>query len=115
MQINLKLIDTTDAQHQEPSINVRTNTNAGTSKHSDPVVMGNHTVPEGIKEISTNYIDSGESYDRKTTLVDIYFSSKIAKTLQLDPEPKSMKECLKRLDWPKWKEAIEAELRSLNK
>jgi hypothetical protein len=26
-----------------------------------------------------------------------------------------MKECLKRSDWPKWKEAIEAELRSLNK
>ena len=26
-----------------------------------------------------------------------------------------MKECLKRSDWPKWKEAIEAELLSLNK
>jgi hypothetical protein len=41
--------------------------------------------PKEVNEISTNYIDSGESYNRKTTLVDTYFSSKIAKTLQLDP------------------------------
>ena len=29
------------------------------------------------------------------------------------PEPKSLIECRKRLDWDKWKAAIEAELRSL--
>jgi hypothetical protein len=104
-----------DVQHQEPSINVCRNSNAGTSKQPDSVFMGNHTEPEEVNEISTNYINSGESYNTKTTLVDTYFSSKIAKTLQLDPEPKSMKECLKRSDWPQWKEAIEAEQCSLNK
>ena len=33
----------------------------------------------------------------------------------LDPEPKSILECQKRSDWIKWKEAIQAELDSLNK
>jgi hypothetical protein len=103
-----------DVQHQAPSINVHTNSNARTSKQLGSVVMGNHTVPEEINEISTNYIDSAESYNRKTALVDTYFSSKIAKTLQLDPEPKSMEVCLKHSDCPKWKDT-EAELRSLNK
>ena len=76
--------------------------------------MGNHIESEGIKEISINYIESGESYNKETTIVDIYFASEIAETLQLDPEPKTVRECLKRPDWPKWKEAIEAELHSLN-
>ena len=104
-----------DAQHLEPSINAHTNIIAGTSEHHDSIVVGNHIESEGIKEISINYIESGESYNRETTIVDIYFASEIAETLQLDPEPKTVRECLKRPDWPKWKEAIEAELRSLNK
>ena len=77
--------------------------------------MGNHIESEGIKEISINYIESGESYNRETTIVDIYFASEIAEILQLDPEPKTVRDCLKRPDWPKWKEAIEAELHLLNK
>ena len=32
-----------------------------------------------------------------------------------DHEPKSVKECRLRNDWPKWKEAIESELKSLEK
>jgi hypothetical protein len=32
---------------------------------------------------------------------------------QPDPEPKTMAECIKHSDWIKWKEAIDAELRSL--
>jgi hypothetical protein len=60
-------------------------------------------------------VESGESYHRKTTVVDIYFASKIADSLDPDLEPKSMIECRKRLDWDKWKAAIEAELRSLCK
>jgi len=32
-----------------------------------------------------------------------------------DHEPKSIKECRQRNDWPKWKGAIEAELNSLEK
>ena len=32
-----------------------------------------------------------------------------------DHEPRSIYECKNRNDWPKWKEAIEAELKSLKK
>ena len=79
--------------HLDSSTSAHTNTNAGTSERLDSIVMGNHEEPKGTNEISTNYIDSGESFNRKTTVVDIYFSSKIANTLQKDPEPKSMVEC----------------------
>jgi hypothetical protein len=58
-----------------------------------PVVLGNHDeLVEMNDEISTNYVDSGELYNRKMTIVDIYFASKIA-SIDLDPEPKSMAEC----------------------
>jgi hypothetical protein len=76
--------------------------------------MGNHDEWENDhEEITTNYVESGESYHRKTTVVDIYFASKIADSMDPDPEPKSMIECQKRSDWDKWKAAIEVELRSL--
>jgi hypothetical protein len=45
------------------------------------------------EEITTNYVESGQSCHRKTTIVDIYFASKIADSLDLDPKPKSMIEC----------------------
>ncbi|RVW38117.1 hypothetical protein CK203_091303 [Vitis vinifera] len=32
-----------------------------------------------------------------------------------DPEPRNVEECRHRNDWPKWKEAIQAELNSLTK
>ena len=54
-------------------------------------------------------------YDRQKINVDIYFAEQIAQIIDLEPEPKSMKECKKRSDWPKWKEAICAELNSLKK
>jgi hypothetical protein len=67
------------------------------------------------EEIATNCVESGESYHRKTTVVNIYFASKNADSLDPDPELKSMIECRKRSDWDKWKAAIEAELHSLCK
>jgi hypothetical protein len=55
--------------------------------------MGNHDEWEdNHEEIATNYVESGESYKRKTTVVDIYFASKIADSMDPDPEPKSMVE-----------------------
>ena len=68
-----------------------------------------------MQEISTNYIDSEESFDRKSTIVDTYFSATIANTLLNDHDPRTIVECEKRSDWPKWKDAIQAELASLNK
>ena len=68
-----------------------------------------------MQEISINHVDSGESFDRKTTTVDIYFAEKIADTLLTDHDPKTMSKCKKCSDWLKWKDAIQAELASLNK
>ena len=68
----------------------------------------------GVNEISTNYNDSGESFSRKSTIVDNYFSSKIASTIQ-NLEPKTMAKCHMRSDCNLWKEAIKVELDSLYK
>jgi hypothetical protein len=94
---------------------VHSNPNDGISEHPDNVVLGNTEQSEGVKEISTNYVDYGELYDRKTTIIDVYFATSIANNLQKDPDPKSMAECKKRSDWNKWKKATEAELALLTK
>ena len=60
-----------------------------------------------VQEISINHVDSGESFDRKTTTVDICFAEKIADTLLTDHDPRSIVECQKRSDQPKWKDAIQ--------
>jgi hypothetical protein len=78
-------------------------------------VLGNHEESSRVHEISTNYIDSGESFNRKSTIVDTYFSAAIADTLLNDHDPRTIVECEKCSDWPKWKEAIQAELALLNK
>jgi hypothetical protein len=93
----------------------RANYCIGRLERPSSIVMGNHDEWEDDhEEIATNYVESGESYHRKTTIVHIYFASKIADLMDLDPEPKSMIECQKLLDWNKLKAAIEAELRSLH-
>src|SRR6266540_5892267 len=66
-------------------------------------------------EIFSNFIDFGESFNGKTTIVDNNSSSKIISALQPDSEARTMAECIKRSDWIKWKEAIEAELLSPKK
>ena len=101
--------------HHIPSTNAHTNISARTSEDPDSNSLGNIEESQRVNKISTNYIDSGESFDRKTTIVDIIFATNIAKDLQLDPEPKTMAECIKCSYWIKWKEAIEAELHSLKK
>jgi hypothetical protein len=104
-----------DVHHIGPSTSAHTNIGAGTSEHLDSIVEGNHDESGGIDEISTNYVESGESFNRKSTNVDIFFSSKIANDLALDREPKTMAECMKRSDWSKWMVAIKDELCSLTK
>jgi hypothetical protein len=87
--------------HHIPSTSAQNNRSARTSEDPDSIVVGNHDESQGIQEISINYIDSGESYNRKTRNVDIYFATKIASELRIDPEPKSMAGCIKRSDWVK--------------
>jgi hypothetical protein len=55
--------------------------------------------------------------DMKSTLM-IFFANNIALNVindNEDQEPRSIKECRQSENWPKWKDAIEAELNSLNK
>ena len=85
----------------------------GTPIASTPT--GNHEESSRVHEISTNYIDSGESFNHKSTIVDTYFSATIANTLLNDHDPRIIVECEKLSDWPQWKDAIQAELASLNK
>ena len=97
-----------DRDDPPPASTVHTFSDAGTSERPDRIVLGNSEPSRGVQEISINYLDSGETYDRKATVVDIYFSKSIAENLHKDPEPKSMAECKRRSDWDKWKEAIDA-------
>jgi hypothetical protein len=65
---------------------------AGTSNDPRSIVLGIHD------EIAINYMETGESYDRSHTKVDILFFKQIAEVLHTDPDPKSMAECMKRSD-----------------
>ena len=94
---------------------MRLNTEARTSEYLDSIVRGNDEESSRVQEISINYINSGETFDRKTTIVDTYFFEQIGNNLLNDPDPKTMAECRKRSDWEKWEEAIQSEIASLNK
>jgi hypothetical protein len=91
------------------------NENASTSENPDALVLGNHEASTRIQEISINYTSFREVYERSTRIVNPCFSTIIAENFLADPDPKTMAECNGRLDWNKWKEAIEDELNSLNR
>ena len=103
-----------DCDDPQPSSDVHI-TEAGTSENPRHINLGNSDESLRNDEIAINYVETGETYDRKATNVDIYFSEQIAEDLQNDLDPKTMAECSKRSDWIKWKAAIEAELASLYK
>ena len=77
---------------------MRINTEAGTSEDPRSIILGNHDESLRIDEIAINFVEIGESYDRKSTIVDCYLSEQIANILQTDSDPKSMTECKKRSD-----------------
>ena len=52
-----------DVHHPGPSTSAHTNIGARTLEHLDSIVEGNHDESEGIEEISTNYVESGESFN----------------------------------------------------
>jgi hypothetical protein len=115
-QLNLKLRKSLKDSILKMETPIREEYRMGTSERPHSVILGNQDEwVDDHEEIATNYVESGESYHRKTTIVDIYFSSKIVDSLYPYPEPKSMIQCRKHSDWDKWKAAIEAELRSLCK
>ena len=109
-QLDIENPNNMDVQqiHHISSTNVHANINARTLEDPDSNILGNIEESQRVNEVSTYYIDSGESFNRKTAIVGINFASKIASDLQSDPESKTMAECIKRSDWIKCKEAIEA-------
>ena len=86
-----------------------------------PVVIPEEIqVPETCdnQEISINYVTTGQRWNRNKINVDDIFAYNVALNIvndNEDLEPKSVEECRQRDDWPKWKDAIEAELNSLSK
>ena len=73
-------------------------TMTGTSEHPDSIILGNNEQSTRVNEIFTNYIDSGESYNHKSIIVDIYFSTTVANNLLNYHDPKTIAECEKRSD-----------------
>ncbi|XP_058768131.1 uncharacterized protein LOC131641850 [Vicia villosa] len=70
------------------------------------------------KEISINYVQNGIQWNRNEVDIDDLFAYIIALNEineKEDHEPASIKICRQSEDWPKWKDAIEAELNSLYK
>nr|GEZ51879.1 retrovirus-related Pol polyprotein from transposon TNT 1-94 [Tanacetum cinerariifolium] len=71
------------------------------------------------KEMSINYSQTHILWDRNEIGdIDEIFSYSVASDIMSgddDPEPKSVIDCQSRPDWDKWKDAMQAELNSLNK
>ncbi|KAI3707739.1 hypothetical protein L6452_26368 [Arctium lappa] len=64
-----------------------------------------------------NYENVNELMERSSILIDDIFAYTVAHEIleHDDIEPHSVEECQQRANWPKWKEAIQAELHSLAK
>ena len=77
---------------------MRINTEAGTSEDPRSIVLGNHDESLRVDEIAINFVEIGESYDHKSTIVDCYLSEQIANMLQTDSDPKSKTEWKKLFD-----------------
>ncbi|GJW40115.1 hypothetical protein Tco_0065960 [Tanacetum coccineum] len=72
-----------------------------------------------MKEMSNNYSQTNILWDQNELGdIDEIFSYSVASDIMGgddDPEPKSIIDCQIRPDWDKWKDAMQAELNSLNK
>ena len=81
-----------------PSALVRTNITDSTraSEQPDSNNTGNQNeLDDANEEIATNYAESRNLYNRKTTIVDTKFVAEIVIVVDEDLEPKSMAECRK--------------------
>ena len=95
------------------------NHNTRIAERLDQNILGNDEdlVDVNIK-VAMDFANTKETYNRNITIVDDIFASTTALTISndnLNPEPKSIAEFRKWLDWVRWKQAIEVELDSLNK
>ena len=104
-----------DRKIPHPVSTVHTFSDAGTSEHPDGVVLGNDKLSKGIQEIYINYLNTGETYDSKATVVDIYFAESIAESLHKIQNLSPWQSARGSFYYDKWKKAIDAELASLAK
>ena len=65
---------------------MRINTEARTSEDPRSIVSGSHDESLRVNEIAINFIETGESYDQKSIIVDYYFSKQIANILEIDSD-----------------------------
>ncbi|KAK9930871.1 hypothetical protein M0R45_018177 [Rubus argutus] len=72
--------------------------------------------PENL-EISVNHASLDDILKRNETIMMIVFIYAVAADIMSndDMEPRTVAECQRRTDWPKWKQAIQVELDSLAK
>jgi hypothetical protein len=87
-----------DRSNPQSSSVMRINAEARTSEDPRSIVSGSHDESLRVDGIYINFTETGESYNRKSIIVDTYFSEEIANILQTDSDPKSMTECKKRSD-----------------
>jgi hypothetical protein len=104
-----------EVQPSHPTSTVHSITDVRTSECPDATILEDEDASQRVHEISINYLESRESYDQKTTIVDIYFFAMIAKIHENDPDPKTMAEFKKCSNWNQWKDAIQVEISSLSK
>ena len=87
-------------------------------KNENEVKDSDNEKQNEITETSINYVSSRKQWNRENTTLDEIFAYSIAIDIMNDEddiEPRTVDECRRRQDWPKCKEAIEAELKSLEK
>jgi hypothetical protein len=87
-----------DRSDQQSSSVMRINTEARTSKDPRSVISRSHDESLRVDKIAINFIETGESYNRKSIIVNIYFSEQITNILPTDSVPKFMTKCKKRSD-----------------
>ncbi|CAH9090012.1 unnamed protein product [Cuscuta epithymum] len=121
-----------DAKEVQPSqeenehfenIGLEDNINNNDTSKEDPITFEEVNIPDKDRnvdnfEISINYVSNGIQWNRNDIDVNDIFSYAIATDIMNehdDNEPKSIDECRRRNDWPKWNEAIQVELKSLEK
>ncbi|XP_049390283.1 uncharacterized protein LOC125854750 [Solanum stenotomum] len=70
------------------------------------------------EEILISYVSTRKRWNRNNIVVDNNFAYNVVVEIMQqgeDVEPKSVNKCKQRNDWPKWKDAIQAKLASLEK
>jgi hypothetical protein len=67
---------------------MRINTEAGTSEDPRSIVSGSHDESLRVVKIAINFTKTRESYNRKSIIINIYFSKQITNILQTYSDPK---------------------------